>query len=272
MLYCDVDRARRYVECLSFVALWMTLGWAFDLTIDQYLLAGVPLVLIFQLWVRRRPLVQLWVRRARRFRWNATPLVVALMLLPAGVLWEAVLKRQTVWSCLWLIAAVAGAIGAGYSARRQRAWRARRSWRSFAVAAVAGVLIMGSAVALTGRSRMMTEGRIATFLEQLALYFPVCFVLEEVVFRGALDTHVYNRRSRLSHYWTSAVFTSALWGLWHLPVVSVGAHLLLVSAQLVAVHVAIGVPLAICWRKSGTLLLPALAHAIIDAYRNAVFF
>jgi hypothetical protein len=37
-------------------------------------------------------------------------------------------------------------------------------------------------------------------------------------------------------------------------------------------HTTIGVPLSFSWRQSGTLLLPALAHALIDAYRNAVLF
>ena len=32
----------------------------------------------------------------------------------------------------------------------------------------------------------------------------------------------------------------------------------------------IGIPLSLCWRKGGTLALPAAAHALIDAYRNTV--
>jgi hypothetical protein len=31
-----------------------------------------------------------------------------------------------------------------------------------------------------------------------------------------------------------------------------------------------GVPLSFCWRASGTLVLPAAAHALIDSYRNCV--
>ena len=38
----------------------------------------------------------------------------------------------------------------------------------------------------------------------------------------------------------------------------------------VAVHTLIGIPLSLCWRKGGTLVLPAAAHALIDAYRNTV--
>jgi len=32
----------------------------------------------------------------------------------------------------------------------------------------------------------------------------------------------------------------------------------------------LGLLLSICWRRSGTLVLPAAAHALIDAYRNVI--
>jgi hypothetical protein len=50
----------------------------------------------------------------------------------------------------------------------------------------------------------------------IALYFPATFLLEEVTFRGALDAHVHHDGE--TRGWQSAVFTSTLWGLWHLPV------------------------------------------------------
>lgn len=34
-------------------------------------------------------------------------------------------------------------------------------------------------------------------------------------------------------------------------------------------HVALGVPLSLAWRGSGNLAGPALAHAVVDAVRNA---
>jgi hypothetical protein len=39
---------------------------------------------------------------------------------------------------------------------------------------------------------------------------------------------------------------------------------------LVAVHSLIGVPLAIFWRESGNLAVPAFTHALIDGVRNAL--
>ena len=58
------------------------------------------------------------------------------------------------------------------------------------------------------------------------------------------------------------------WGLWHLPVAS-GFPLPLLVAELVVVHVALGVGLSFSWRRTRNLGGPALAHAVIDAVRNA---
>jgi membrane protease YdiL (CAAX protease family) len=42
------------------------------------------------------------------------------------------------------------------------------------------------------------------------------------------------------------------------------------AAILVVFHVATGVPLTIGWRRSGNLAVPGIAHALIDAVRNAL--
>jgi uncharacterized membrane protein len=44
----------------------------------------------------------------------------------------------------------------------------------------------------------------------------------------------------------------------------------IMAASALASHHDIGVPLSFCWRASGTLVLPAGAHALIDSYRNCV--
>jgi hypothetical protein len=36
------------------------------------------------------------------------------------------------------------------------------------------------------------------------------------------------------------------------------------------VHGAVGVPLSLGWRRTGTLAVPVIAHALIDAVRNAL--
>ncbi len=54
-------------------------------------------------------------------------------------------------------------------------------------------------------------------LRHFLLFFPVCFVLEEVTFRGMLDSHLHRPGESLR--FTSALLGSILWGLWHLPIV-----------------------------------------------------
>lgn len=71
---------------------------------------------------------------------------------------------------------------------------------------------------------------------------PVQFVLEKVAFRGLLDTHV--QRSSGRHAWVSAVFVSALWGVWHLPLAPSGAPIVATAGRLLLAHCAVGVPLS----------------------------
>jgi len=105
-------------------------------------------------------------------------------------------------------------------------------------------------------------------LHDFLLYFPVCFALEEVSFRGALDAHLHRRGARLGL--TSALLGSLLWGLWHLPALPAGSRGPDAAVALMMVHSLIGVPLAIYWRQSGNLAVPAFTHAMIDAVRNAL--
>jgi len=64
---------------------------------------------------------------------------------------------------------------------------------------------------------------------------------------------------------------SCLWGLWHLPIMpKLNVGLLGTVAALMFVHGLIGVPLSLYWRRSGNLGVPSLAHAWIDAVRDAL--
>jgi membrane protease YdiL (CAAX protease family) len=98
-----------------------------------------------------------------------------------------------------------------------------------------------------------------------ALYFAATFLLEEVSFRGALDAHLHTPGE--DGGLGSAVLVSALWGLWHLPV-SQGLPFPIQAVELVVVHVVLGVPLSIAWRRTRNLAGPGLAHAVNDAVRN----
>jgi membrane protease YdiL (CAAX protease family) len=105
-------------------------------------------------------------------------------------------------------------------------------------------------------------------VQSTLLYFPVCFVLEEVTFRGALDGYVY--RPRDTRGMATGIVLAAVWGLWHLP--AVPADELSVRTVLAAalIHCIVGTILMVAWRIGGNLLVPAAAHAILDGVRNAL--
>lgn len=93
-------------------------------------------------------------------------------------------------------------------------------------------------------------------------------MLEEVAFRGAFDAHVYHPGD--GRGFLTALWVSALWGMWHVPLLLGRGHLSMLSAGLISVTCAIGVPLSIAWRRSGNLFVPGLTHALVDALRDAI--
>ncbi|HEU5229153.1 MAG TPA: CPBP family intramembrane glutamic endopeptidase [Ktedonobacteraceae bacterium] len=114
-----------------------------------------------------------------------------------------------------------------------------------------------------------------TFLQSLQiatqwfLIAPVGFVVEEVFFRGALDTYLHRGEEGVG--WLSALFVSALWGLWHLARQPMPmGQLLSMGAGLIISQVLVGVPLSLWWRTSGNLVVNNTAHALLDAVRNGL--
>jgi membrane protease YdiL (CAAX protease family) len=103
-------------------------------------------------------------------------------------------------------------------------------------------------------------------LRWLLLYFPVTFLLEEVFFRGMLDSWMHRPGEPRAR--ATAQLVAVLWALWHLPVVPWTGPGTIVS--LLLVHVTLGIPFSLYWRRSGNLTGPAAAHALIDAVRNAL--
>ena len=273
-----MDAARRYIEVLAFVALWMALGWIFHLDTNSYLLIGVPLVVLFQRFVRQRPLRQLWVRDAAAFRLGLVGIVIALLLMLApgcDLIFVALPKKLWVVA-LWLLCASAGAVFAAFAITHQRASAARRGLPSFLAAVLIGMAIMAVGALASHHDIGVPLSKLFLLLKQFLLYFAVTFVLEEVAFRGALDSHIYqpptDEERRGGSAWLSAIFVSVLWGIWHLPALPTGTAAAFAAAipALIMIHALVGVPLSFCWRASGTLVLPAAAHALIDSYRNCV--
>ena len=246
------------VQGVAFVAVWMALGLLLRRDTELYLLVGVPLTVAFQLLVRRRPLRALWVRDAPPLRLDAKGWTLAgtLALLPA---WSA---GQAVAAGRWTIAAWMGQLRRG-SAGTALHW--------LAVATATGGAVMAATLlptVLASPQPLRPLQMLLTGAQSALLYLPVVFVLEEVSFRGALDPHLHRPGQRQG--WPSALVVSALWGLWHLPLVPPGTPLALSVAQVLVVHCAIGVPLSFAWRRTGSLAVPALAHALIDGIRNGL--
>src|SRR6266496_4593833 len=133
--------ARKYIEVLIFVVLWMAAGWVFHLDTIAYLLFGVPLVVLFQLFISRRSLWNLWVRDATTFRLSLIGIVIAalLILAPGYDLFFDALPKKSWMAVLWLLFAMAGAVFAAFALSRQRASATRQGLPSFVAALLIGI-------------------------------------------------------------------------------------------------------------------------------------
>jgi hypothetical protein len=255
---------RRWGEGIVFAATWTGLGWSLGIDANAYLLLGVPLTIAFQRYVRGEPLRAMWVREAPPLgRWWIVPTAV-LGILPAVSLVGAIVYRRWIIGG-WMLAAVGGSVGAGYALMHLR----RSAMRPFLMCQLtAGAMGIGLAIAARAMAEIDRPPLLQMGLHDFLLYLPACFALEEVSFRGALDAHLHRPGERFPL--TSALLGSILWGLWHLPTLPVESRVPEAVIAMLGVHVLIGVPLAIYWRRSGNLAVPAFTHAMIDAVRNAL--
>jgi membrane protease YdiL (CAAX protease family) len=240
--------------------------------VEIYLVMGVPITFAFQWFVRRQPLRAMWVISAPPFRLDGKGRVIALGLaaIPLVSAVGAVAARQ--WAtCAWCVCATGGAIPAAYALRHFRRTLVRPL---LACLSISSVLVGLTWTALSAWRVVETPGgarslgdRFAIGIVELIVFIPVMFVMEEVSFRGVLDAHLH--RPGEGRGWGSALFISALWGLWHLPIAED------ISLQriglLLFVHCPIGVVLSLYWRQTGTLVIPGASHALIDALRDALF-
>lgn len=264
------SQRRRLVEVTGFVAVWAVLGHVLRADSETYLLMGVPLTVAFQLLIRRRPLREFWVRDAPAFTLDrrGVALAGALMVTPLHFGLQAVLQGAR-WAlvCWWLVAA-AGAVFAAFAVRSiQFKVMLHSAVAPSVVGTGALILGLGGFHIITG-SPVDGLAAAGTVLKYLAIYLPVTFVLEEVTFRGVLDAHVHEPGEQRGRQ--SALFISALWGLWHLPVSPSGFPIPLLILFVIVWHSLIGFFLSMAWRRTGNLAGAGLAHAAIDAVRNAL--
>ena len=251
----------------------MCIGWCFHLRAETYVVLGVPLTVLFQLAVRRQPLRALWVRDSERFHLRPLGILIAIvfMAIPACALLVTIPQRQWPESAFFAAACI-GAVGAGFAFQHARLTLSSRALRPFAAAVALGILVMAGGAVWESRSPWLPASKLPSLVFAFFTYIPVCFALEEVVFRGLLDTPVWRPDGSRLQSWGSALVVTSLWGLWHLPLLPEQHPLSLLAAAplMILLHSIHGVFIAFSWRASGSLLLPAIYHSLIDAYRDAI--
>jgi membrane protease YdiL (CAAX protease family) len=261
-------RLARAVVATAVIGGYMALGFAFRLGAEGYLLLGIPITVAFQVLVVCRPLRSLWLRQAPPMRFTPRSMVamVALAIAPAIVALGG-LRVGDPALVGYGLAGMVGAVGAVYALRAMDRDAVRST---IGTTLIAGAVLIGIMVAYRLASGGF-HGNLATAaitaVISLATYLPVVFVMEEVLFRGLLDPYLHGSTPGPDR--ASALFGSALWGLWHLPVAFLALGILTIP-YLVIVHTTMGYFMVTAWRRTGNLAAPGLSHAVIDALRNAV--
>jgi membrane protease YdiL (CAAX protease family) len=261
-------RIARAVVATLVVGGYMALGFAFRLGAEAYLLLGIPITIGFQVLVVRRPLRSLWLRQAppMTFTPRSIAATVVLAIAPAIVAVGGV-RNGDLALVGWGLAAMVGAVGAVYALRAIDRDAVRSTIRTTLITGAVLVGIMVAYRLATGGFHGHLAAALTTTVISLLTYLPVVFVVEEVLFRGLIDTYLHGSTPGPDR--ASVLYGSALWGLWHLPVAFLALGVLTIP-YLVIVHTTIGYFLVTAWRRTGNLAAPGVSHAVIDALRNAV--
>ena len=262
----------RLLVASSVVGLYMALGWGLRLDPNAYLLLGIPLLWFFQVFVARRPVTELWLKQppSRFLTGKALLAAVPFMIVPV---WSAVSDwKEASWPVrLWFGACVAGTLPLGATLVRATL----KTWIALlGCLLTAGLLYVVMAV---GISFALHHGKFYPHHDSyrivarwFLLYLPICFSVEEVFFRGGIDSYVQREGDRFG--WLTAIWVSCLWGWWHMPIFkNYAAGPMIVAAVMLPLMMCLpGIPFSIFWRRSGSLVVTATAHALIDGIRNAM--
>lgn len=274
------SRFLRFLIVGLIIAAWCFLGFLLHPTIAEYQLMGIPILLIFQLGIHRQPLRTLWVRSGPPLRLDVWFIIlwVLFSLFPIYAVIREMTQMQLANAAEYSMAII-GAFGMAYALRAMQA----KTWLQLGLCVltvgIIGLLPQFLSLLLPHIVHMHIAHPVTTTQPTLSqgmeiavewfLIAPVGFVVEEVVFRGALDTYLHRGEEGIG--WLSAIFLSALWGIWHLPGQALSEGNLLSSiVGTVLPSILVGVPLSLWWRKSGNLAVNNTAHALLDAVRNGL--
>ena len=137
---------RRWVEVLAFFGVWFATGLLLDMSPYTYLVFGIPLTAGFQLFVRKKPIKDLWVRGGSGLSLRSVSLKLAILAILLAItpfvnLVMSVVRGQGLDIILYSLAAIVGAGAAAYALGQFR----RETWRylglCLATAGLLGVLI-----------------------------------------------------------------------------------------------------------------------------------
>jgi membrane protease YdiL (CAAX protease family) len=261
-------RLARAIVATVVIGGYMAIGFAFEPSADAYLLAGIPITIAFQVLVVRRPLRALWLRDARRISFTARSIlaVAVVAIAPTAIVIRGIREGDPVLAGYGL-AGMVGAVGAVYAMREMDRDAVRSTVRASLITSAILVSIMVAYRTATGGFDGDLPSAVVAAMGSVATYLPVVFVMEEVLFRGLLEPYLHGSTPGPDR--ASALYGSALWGIWHLPVMSIALGVWTIPYLLV-VHMALGYVLVTAWRRTGNLAAPGIAHAVSDALRNAV--
>jgi hypothetical protein len=278
------SRPLRFLIVALVVAVYMALGFLLHLNAAEYQVLGVPMLLAFQYGIQHQPLRTVWVRSGPPLRLDAWFFVLWVLFSLIPIYDGIIAAVRLDWpDAAFAGCTIAGAFGLAYALRAMHPV----NWRQLALCLVTvGIIDFLLAVSRLDSLFQGSGWHVPALLPGLQIggvsfFFglPASFAVEEVFFRGALDTYLH--RGEQGTGWLSAFFVSALWGLWHLPIVwsvqqllpaslrgPLMDHLLPLIALVLVGQIAVGVPLSLWWRQSGNLVVTGTTHALIDAVRN----
>ena len=160
-----------------------------------------------------------------------------------------------------------GAVGFAYSVMGLRKRDLLTGLATAAMAALFQLLLAGFLFYFRGHRIAWYSDSAAILCRSLAVYIPISYLVEEVVFRGVLDPHLHVPGERLAV--PSGVLLSIGWGLWHLGTARTLSLEVVLGACIV--QGVLGSCLTWGMRRTGNLLVPAIGHAVADAIRNAMW-
>jgi len=276
------SQLRRALEATAFLGAWMVIGFVLKLDPNSYLLLGLPITVVFQLLVRKAPLRALWVRKAPpldigKLKPAAQLVALAFAIANMVILYEYYFATHSWILVLYELVAILGTIPLAYAIHNFT----RQMVRPLLLClATAGSVTVGLDMTLYlfgvfeqhSLTPVTLGGFVIIWIVSMVQYLPIVFLLEEVWFRGAFDSHIYHLGEKYPNL--TAIYVSLLWGAWHFPIVytsSMGLNADIgVLMELLVLQGVVGSFLSIYWRKSGNLLVPGSVHAFADSVRNGL--